>query len=139
LRKLIMPSCGALMTAGGFRMEQHRCRKRHRRHSLDLLDQQLDDPALAANFVGGVLEGQNLLNAGKIDLWTYDHYHASAAGYYLEALTIFADITGRDPRTFGKDEQAAAELGISPETAVRLQAIAWDASTGDGRCPTGAP
>ena len=78
------------------------------------------------------------IDAGKIDLWTYDHYHASAAGYYLEALTIFADITGRDPRTFGKDEQAATELGISPETAVRLQAIAWDASTGDGRCPMSA-
>jgi len=23
------------------------------------------------------------LDAGKVDLWTYDHYHASTAGYYL--------------------------------------------------------
>ena len=74
------------------------------------------------------------LDAGKIDLWTYDHYHASAAGYYLEALIIFADITGQDPRRFGEKETAASELGISPAHAARLQQIAWQASTSDGRC-----
>lgn len=74
------------------------------------------------------------IEAGKIDLWTYDHYHASAAGYYLEALTIFADIAGRDPRSLGKNERAAAELGISPATAVGLQDVAWQVSTNDGRC-----
>src|SRR4030095_3879956 len=26
---------------------------------------------------------------GQVDLWAYDQYHASTAGYYLEALTIF--------------------------------------------------
>ena len=35
----------------------------------------------------------NGIDAGKIDLWADDHYHASTAGYYLEALTVFADLT----------------------------------------------
>lgn len=72
---------------------------------------------------------------GQIDLWTYDQYHASSAGYYLEALTLFATITGRDPRLLGRDETAASELGISPDDAVRLQTVAWLAA--DGRCPEG--
>ncbi|GAA4778009.1 hypothetical protein GCM10023219_27660 [Stakelama sediminis] len=62
---------------------------------------------------------------GKVDLWAYDHYHASRFGYYLEALTVFIDITGQDPRQFGSQEQAARELGISPDDAVRLQDVAW--------------
>ena len=33
------------------------------------------------------------IEAGKLDLWTYDHYHASTYGSYLEALVIFG---GRD-------------------------------------------
>ncbi|HUQ53571.1 MAG TPA: PEP-CTERM sorting domain-containing protein, partial [Gammaproteobacteria bacterium] len=37
------------------------------------------------------------VEAGKLDLWTYDHYHASTYGYYLEALVIFGSVTGRDP------------------------------------------
>jgi hypothetical protein len=70
---------------------------------------------------------------GKVDLWAYDHYHASAFGYYLEALTVFTEVTGKDPRTFGADEQAAGELGISPHDAVRLQRVAW-ATTHGGAC-----
>ena len=62
--------------------------------------------------------------AGQIDLWSWDHYHASTAGYYLEALVIFADITGKDPRTLGADETAAQELGLSPDQAMRLQRVA---------------
>ena len=61
----------------------------------------------------------------QIDLWSYDQYHASAAGYYLEALTLFGSITGRDPRGLGAHETAAEELGIAPEDAVRLQRVAW--------------
>ena len=34
---------------------------------------------------------------GKIDLWTHDSYHASAYGYYLEALLVFGKVTGKDP------------------------------------------
>ena len=37
------------------------------------------------------------IEAGKLNLWTYDHYHASTYGYYLEALVIFGSVTGRDP------------------------------------------
>jgi hypothetical protein len=28
------------------------------------------------------------IDAGKVDLWTFDHYHASSYGYYLEALMV---------------------------------------------------
>ena len=38
------------------------------------------------------------IDAGKVNLWTYDGYHASTYGYYLEALVVFGSITGRDPR-----------------------------------------
>jgi len=65
------------------------------------------------------------IDFGKVDLWAYDHYHASTFGYYLEALTVFIDVTGKDPRTLGAHEQAADELGISPSDAVRLQRVAW--------------
>jgi hypothetical protein len=61
---------------------------------------------------------------GKIDLWSWDQYHASAFGYYLEALVVFADVTGKDPVALGPHETAAAELGISPAVAMRLQHIA---------------
>jgi hypothetical protein len=61
---------------------------------------------------------------GKVDLWAYDHYHASIYGYYLEALVVFGQIAGVDPRTLGPDERAADDLGISKKQAVGLQAIA---------------
>jgi hypothetical protein len=61
---------------------------------------------------------------GQVDLWTYDQYHASIHGYYLEALVVFGQITGVDPRTLGANERAADDLGIAPDTAVALQAVA---------------
>jgi hypothetical protein len=64
---------------------------------------------------------------GQVDLWTWDHYHASTAGYYLEALVVFAKVTGVDPRTLGAGERAADELGLQPQLAQALQRIAWDA------------
>lgn len=67
---------------------------------------------------------------GQIDLWSWDQYHASTFGYYLEALTIYADVTGKDPRTLGADEVAAQELGISPKIAMQLQRIAAAAVAG---------
>ena len=67
---------------------------------------------------------------GEIDLWSWDHYHASTHGYYLEALTVFADITGKDPRALGSGEIAAQELGISPTDAVRLQRVAATVAAG---------
>lgn len=60
-----------------------------------------------------------------VNLWASDHYHASTAGYYLEALTVFSRVTGRDPRLLGRGESAARELGLRPELAARLQHIAY--------------
>ncbi len=60
----------------------------------------------------------------QLDLWSYDHYHASVAGYYLEALVVFAGITGKNPQKLGKGEKAAGDLGLSGEQAVRLQRAA---------------
>ena len=64
-------------------------------------------------------------SAGQIDLWAYDHYHASAFGYYIEALMVFADLTHLDPRSLGSREQAGFELGFSPQQASALQAVAF--------------
>jgi hypothetical protein len=66
------------------------------------------------------------IDAGKLDLWTYDHYHGSTYGYYLEALVIFGSLTGRDPRSLGDTECSAFELGLSREQAGRLQQVAFD-------------
>ncbi|WP_257575540.1 PEP-CTERM sorting domain-containing protein [Sphingomonas sanguinis] len=61
---------------------------------------------------------------GQVDLWTWDQYHASAAGYYLEALVIFGKITGFDVRRLGEQEKAGIDLGLEPRLIGRLQAIA---------------
>ena len=61
---------------------------------------------------------------GQIDLWAFDHYHASAFGYYLEALMVFGAVTGRDPTSLGKTETAARELGFSPTQTEALQKVA---------------
>ena len=65
------------------------------------------------------------IDFGKLDLWTYDQYHGSVAGYYLEALMIFGKVTGRDPRTLGAKERAADDLGLSEGQAVALQNVAF--------------
>jgi hypothetical protein len=61
---------------------------------------------------------------GQLDLWTYDHYHASAFGSYLEALVVFGTVTRRDPRAFGAAECAGFELGFSTEQVLALQQVA---------------
>jgi hypothetical protein len=63
---------------------------------------------------------------GQIDLWTKDHYHASTEGYYLEALMVFGDVTGRDPRSLGDGECSAFELGVTSANAKALQKVAFD-------------
>lgn len=78
------------------------------------------------------------LEAGKLDLWTFDHYHASTYGYYLEALVIFGSVTGRDPRSLGDNECSAYELGLSRTEAKALQQIAFDQLAGTGAV-TAAP
>ncbi|RAK70442.1 DUF4886 domain-containing protein [Hymenobacter edaphi] len=64
--------------------------------------------------------------AGKVDLWGADHYHPGNAGAYLNACVLFAQITGRDPRRLGPREQAAADLGLSPDVARQLQRVAYE-------------
>lgn len=66
------------------------------------------------------------IEANKVNLWTYDSYHASTFGYYLEALMVFGRLTGRDPLSLGPDETAAQELGLSKPQATALQQIAHD-------------
>lgn len=62
--------------------------------------------------------------AGQVDLWAPDAYHASVHGYYLDALTIFGHVTGRDPRSLGPADPVARELGIAPAIAGALQRVA---------------
>lgn len=66
------------------------------------------------------------ITPGQIDLWTKDHYHASAQGYYLEALMVFGDLTGLDPRSLGPQECSAFELGVPAAEAAALQKIAQE-------------
>jgi hypothetical protein len=66
------------------------------------------------------------IEAGKLDLWTFDQYHASTAGYYLEALVVFGSLTGRDPRSLGDNECSAYELGLNRQQVKALQQVAFD-------------
>ena len=66
------------------------------------------------------------IDAGKLDLWAYDHYHASAYGSYLEALVLFGRLTGRDPRSLGDNECSGFELGFSSVQEGALQQVAFD-------------
>ena len=66
------------------------------------------------------------IDAGKVNLWTYDHYHGSTYGYYLEALVVFGSITGRDPRSLGDNECSGFELGLSAAQVGALQQVAFD-------------
>jgi hypothetical protein len=76
----------------------------------------------------GVADGNPYdgIAAGQLDLWGWDHYHASTHGHYLQALVIFGMLTGRDPRTLGDAECSAFELGLSPGQARALQQVAFD-------------
>jgi hypothetical protein len=64
------------------------------------------------------------IGAGQVNLWAPDNYHASIYGYYLEALTIFGNVTGRDPRSLGINDAVARDLGISATIAGALQGFA---------------
>lgn len=73
---------------------------------------------------------------GQLDLWAHDQYHASTAGYYLEALVIFGVVTHHDPATLGAQEQAAADLGLSADEALALQRVAHDELANQAPSPT---
>jgi hypothetical protein len=64
------------------------------------------------------------IGAGQINLWAPENYHASAYGYYLEALTMFGSITGLDPTSLGAGDTVANNLGISAANAAALQRYA---------------
>ena len=66
------------------------------------------------------------IDAGKVDLWTYDHYHASTYGYYLETLVVFGSVTGLDPRSLGENECSGYELGLSRPQVGALEQVAFD-------------
>ena len=78
------------------------------------------------------------IEPGKVNLWTYDHYHASTHGYYLEALVIFGTLTGRDPRSLGENECSGYELGLSRPEIKALQQVAFD-QLAEARAVTAAP
>lgn len=61
---------------------------------------------------------------GQVSLWAWDQYHASAEGYYLEALIVFGTVTGVDLRSLAGKERAADDLGLSPKVAAQLREIA---------------
>lgn len=73
------------------------------------------------------------IDRGKVDLWADDHYHASTAGYYLTALTVFAQVTRRDPRLLGRQESAASELALSSALVDRLEQVAYQVTL-QGEC-----
>lgn len=76
------------------------------------------------------------IDVDKIDLWTYDHYHASSYGYYLEALVVFGNLTGLDPRSLGENECSAYELGMSRDQVKMLQQAAYDQLASEGKVET---
>ena len=64
--------------------------------------------------------------SGKVDLWAWDNYHASAYGYYLEALMVFGKVTGKDPLSLGDTETVAEDMGFSKPQTHALQQLAHD-------------
>jgi len=73
------------------------------------------------------------IDAGKFDLWTFDHYHASTYGYYLEALVVFGNLTGLDPRSLGDNECSGYELGLNSREVKALQQVAFDQLASESR------
>ncbi|MCH2097376.1 MAG: hypothetical protein MK142_03205 [Pseudomonadales bacterium] len=72
------------------------------------------------------------IGPGMIDLWAWDHYHASTYGYYLEALVVFGNVTGLDPVALGPAECGGYELGMSAREVLALQQVARDALSAAG-------
>lgn len=73
----------------------------------------------------------------KVDLWSYDHYHASNYGYYLEALVVFGNVTGLDPRSLGENECSGYELGMSRQQVSALQEAAYEQLVSESRVTAG--
>ena len=82
------------------------------------------DAFLRAVIDGIAMRDPYVPEAGKIDLWHTDFFHPSKYGAYLSAAVHFMTITGINPLTLGSNEQAAADLRIAPDIAVKLQRVA---------------
>ena len=68
-----------------------------------------------------------------VDLWWHeDQFHPAKYGSYLSALVIFGQLSGIDPQSFGAGEQAARDLGIEPQHAMRLQRVASEQLAASG-------
>ena len=76
----------------------------------------------------GVADNNSLdgIDAGKLNLWSFDHYHASVAGYYLKGLVVFGALTLQDPRALGGNECSGFELGLSVPQVKALQQVAYE-------------
>lgn len=76
----------------------------------------------------GVADSNSLdgTDAGKLNLWTYDNYHASVAGYYLKGLVVFGALTLQDPRSLGGNECSGFELGLSVPQIKALAQVAYE-------------
>lgn len=72
------------------------------------------------------------IEAGKLNLWTYDGYHASSAGSYLEALVVFGAVTGLDPRRLSSSECSGFELGLSEQQVGALEQVAYEELNAQG-------
>ena len=72
------------------------------------------------------------IDADKLNLWTFDSYHASSAGYYLHALIVFGNVTGTDPLALGRGECSGHELGLSGPQVAALQQVAHDELAAQG-------
>lgn len=79
------------------------------------------------------------IDGGKLNLWTFDSYHASSYGYYLDALMLFGSVTGHDPRSLGQNECSGFELGLSTTQVGALEQVAFEQLDAAGAVKTGAP
>jgi hypothetical protein len=71
----------------------------------------------------------------KVNLWHTDYFHPSKYGSYLSAAVHFHTLTGINPLVLGPNEQAAADLGIAPDIAVKLQRVAQAVVSPDTTAP----
>jgi len=76
----------------------------------------------------GVADNNSIdgIDPGKLNLWTYDNYHASVAGYYLKGLVVFGALTLKDPRSLGGNECSGFELGLSVPQIKALEQVAYE-------------
>jgi hypothetical protein len=83
-------------------------------------------------FLRAVQEGVAIRNpyapeGEGVNLWWHeDWFHSAKHGSYLSALVVFGTLSGVDPSSFGANERAAADLGITPQEAMKLQRVAAD-------------